>query len=644
MLMSRGSGEIFVSSKCPAMVKDRFTCSECDKRCQTKQALISHMKTHKVEEEYQANPQPDEQRVDGPSSKRQRYSFERKVDIIKEVLDTQRPSSGEKRSRALAVQLVSDDTGIPATTIARWMKNEDQLRDRVASSADRAKKSSYNRCWLKDLRHLEEVLAREIRKERAKGGSGLTVKGRKISKNWSLSMARQIRRRPNIVNPNNAKEIKLSYGWYYHGFLPRHDFSIRRGNNRKKIDAVAYKPIVYEFHQLLAKRNSSRSVFPHSMFNFDEVPLPFVNDGDRRTVDDVGTKRVWIRQPGAGDEKRQATLFLCIGADCEVQPRPHVIFRGKGTQILRSDEPNQWDSRVSVHFQENGWVDTKTAVNIAKVMQQDPAFVNPDENRTFLCDNLQSHKAPEFVDSMKSLGEIVLFPPNVTDLLQPVDAGAGRMMKYLIASRLDAQMDDDAAFSSKWLGGKFTASERRVLITNWVGEAWERLCQAGYIHKYFEKTGCLLGTVGADPGRIKIQGLDEYRFIPNVPFIINVDDGTDSDSSDSGEFSEGTYKAADPSSSDEDAPILSYEPGQNRFREGDYVEVFDSDGQPLLTGSVTAPRTSLHGQPVPDGHIVVVIARLHTTSCLGVDHFGEPVGVGGYTAVPVNRAFLCCDK
>lgn len=77
------------------------------------------------------------------------------------------------------------------------------------------------------------------------------------------------------------------------------------------------------------------------------------------------------------------------------------------------------DSRVSVHFQENGWVDTKTAVNIAKVMQQDPAFVNPDENRTFLCDNLQSHKAPEFVDSMKSLGEIVLFPPNVTDLLQP---------------------------------------------------------------------------------------------------------------------------------------------------------------------------------------------------------------------------------
>lgn len=117
----------------------------------------------------QANPKPDEQGVGGPSSKRQRYSFERKVDVIKEVLDMQRPSSGQKRSRALAAQLVSDRTGIPTMTIARWMKSEDQLRDRVASSTDRTKKSSYNRFWLKDLRQLEEVLAREIRKERAKG-------------------------------------------------------------------------------------------------------------------------------------------------------------------------------------------------------------------------------------------------------------------------------------------------------------------------------------------------------------------------------------------------------------------------------------------------------------------------------------------
>ncbi|CEP00912.1 hypothetical protein PBRA_008224 [Plasmodiophora brassicae] len=59
---------------------------------------------------------------------------------------------------------------------------------------------------------------------------------------------------------------------------------------------------------------------------------------------------------------------------------------------------------------------------------------------------------------MKSLGEIVLFSPNVADSLQPVDVGAGRMMKYLIASRLDYQMDNNATFSSNWLRGEVHGS------------------------------------------------------------------------------------------------------------------------------------------------------------------------------------------
>jgi hypothetical protein len=85
------------------------------------------------------------------------------------------------------------------------------------------------------------------------------------------------------------------------------------------------------------------------------------------------------------------------------------------------------------------------------------------------------------------------------------------MMKYRIASQLDAQLDSDAAFMSKWVKGKFTASERRILITKWVGEAWEEFRKQPYIYKYFEKTGCLLGTVKADPSKISIQGIKDYQ-------------------------------------------------------------------------------------------------------------------------------------
>jgi len=73
-----------------------------------------------------------------------------------------------------------------------------------------------------------------------------------------------------------------------------------------------------------------------------QVPLPFVNDGDRRTVDDIGAERIWVRQPGSGLEKRQASLFLCIGAAGDRQPMPHVIFRGKGTNIFKSAEATKW--------------------------------------------------------------------------------------------------------------------------------------------------------------------------------------------------------------------------------------------------------------------------------------------------------------
>lgn len=192
------------------------------------------------------------------------------------------------------------------------------------------------------------------------------------------------------------------------------------------------KPLIYHFHQSLKERNKGRQLQPTSIFNFDEVisfvgfwivncrkvPLPFVNDCDRRTLDDTGAERVWVRQPGSGLEKRQATLFLCIAAG-DNQPMPHVIFRGSGSQVMKSAEAEQWVKRVKVHFQQCAWVDTKTAVNIAQAMKSDPAFAYDDPERVFFCDNLDAHKASEFVNTMKPLGDLLFFPPNVTDMLQP---------------------------------------------------------------------------------------------------------------------------------------------------------------------------------------------------------------------------------
>ena len=56
-------------------------------------------------------------------------------------------------------------------------------------------------------------------------------------------------------------------------------------------------------------------------------------------------------------------------------------------------------------------------MNISEAMKSDPVFSEHDP--IFFCDNLDAHCAPDFVNSMKSLGQLVFFPPNLTDLLQP---------------------------------------------------------------------------------------------------------------------------------------------------------------------------------------------------------------------------------
>jgi len=217
--------------------------------------------------------------------KRRRFPFKRKLEIIDDVLRRQTSVhlKGKKITRNTAIRLVSEDTGIALLTISKWIKDQNNIRECAASKDKGSRKARYNRSWLRDLRHLEEVLAREVRKRRKLGTMcflqhiaihswhlGIFV-GLKVGRTWALSTARRLRQMPSVVKPENVEHIQLSYGWYYHGFLPRNEFSIRRGNNRKKADTASLKPTIYQFHQTLQKRNEGREILPSSIFNFDEV-------------------------------------------------------------------------------------------------------------------------------------------------------------------------------------------------------------------------------------------------------------------------------------------------------------------------------------------------------------------------------------
>ena len=64
-----------------------------------------------------------------------------------------------------------------------------------------------------------------------------------------------------------------------------------------------------------------------------------------------------------------------------------------------------------------------------------------------------------------------------------------------------------------YVEGKITASARRILLTKWIGEAWQEVADnKEMIIRSFRKVGIALPVNGSDDGDIHIEGLDDYKF------------------------------------------------------------------------------------------------------------------------------------
>ena len=142
-----------------------------------------------------------------------------------------------------------------------------------------------------------------------------------------------------------------------------------------------------------------------------------------------------------------------------------------------------------------------------------------EEDKVMFCDNLEAQTTQSFLDLLHEVNcSRYLQPPESTDLIQAVDAGLGRLTKFQVGRQFDDWMDKEDNLQ-KWEDGKITASEKRILITKWVGEAWEIIFKSGKYDpdKFFEHTGCLLTLDGSEDHLIKIQGLPDYKPPPPPP-------------------------------------------------------------------------------------------------------------------------------
>ena len=426
------------------------------------------------------------------------------------------------KSSTKKYNIVAKQQGVNRSLVFKWDKNRSKILTELSLN-----KKKQNTGGSRSMRQRRRITAnKSARADKYPLAANLLVAefklrraaGSKVTKLWLKKKMKE--KIGACYGTEQAAKFKGSSNWFQR-FKGRHNSVLRRRTNKKKVCADDGRDTILKFHWGLRKslktkrrRNKSSEVdpkygrwTPKNRYNVDQVPLPFVNERGT-TYDTLGAKQVWVSQPSSGLDKRQATLQLCIRADGEQNVKPALIFRGKGH--VATAEKGKYDKRVDVYFQQIAWMDKE--INMHWVQGTlIPGIGKGSDEKVLFADNVGFQQSKEFHEKCRDeLNTVVyMLPENHTDKLQPIDAGCGRMMKLKIGAAMETWLEEKDNLD-KWQD-KLSARERRILMTQWTGEAWSELCSnQTFFKRLFEKTGCLITSDGSDDFKISPQGLEDY--------------------------------------------------------------------------------------------------------------------------------------
>ena len=124
----------------------------------------------------------------------------------------------------------------------------------------------------------------------------------------------------------------------------------------------------------------------------------------------------------------------------------------------------------------NAWMDEATNMKwVNKVLI--PGISDKKNENVLLADNVSFQLLEGFHQVCRKKANMIVYmlPPSQTDKVQPIDQGEGYLMKKKIGECLDSWLEDEKNLE-EW-NSTISAKKRRVLLTRWVGEAWQDLNQ-----------------------------------------------------------------------------------------------------------------------------------------------------------------------
>jgi hypothetical protein len=113
----------------------------------------------------------------------------------------------------------------------------------------------------------------------------------------------------------------------------------------------------------------------------------------------------------------------------------------------------------------------------------------------------------EVLAEFKKISCTCSFIPNgTTGFIQVCDVAINKPLKDRISELAETHYGNH---EEKWIKGKYTVGDRRVMLTEWVGQAWEDLHKydSEVIRQAFRNVGLSLPVDGSEDHKIKIKGL-----------------------------------------------------------------------------------------------------------------------------------------
>lgn len=411
---------------------------------------------------------------------------------------------------------VADKFGITKQLVSEWKKREEQIAEAAATNRKNHKK-------LRQSNKHSNLYVKLYEKFRAHRNRGL-----KVSHKWIHIQAEKINKEL------HGEKVKVLGRHVVKFFIQRYKIKMRRkqrGRSKPKESFIA--PMMSwcsTLRETCVKAKPDDPTYdpkygyykPEMRINVDQSPLPFVIDHHTTyeiniTEEQRPNHKVWIRQPGSSLDKRQCTLQIAFSPG-DTQVRIAVIFKGKGR--VGKDERLLYHPAVDVYFQENAWADSKFCLEWCEKTLK-PAVADLDRFLLY-CDNLQAQVQPAFKSAIHDIKGLVWYGiANATDIWQPVDAGYAQLLKRFIGQEQHKWLCEGDNID-RWLENdkKLSAKERRILITEWVGEAYTRLQgpdYGEYRKRMFTKTGCLITADGSDDNLITPEGLVNFVVPPPMP-------------------------------------------------------------------------------------------------------------------------------